>query len=127
MSRPNAIPGQVRLDDLIQVCRNGTEVNHALLMEMLGLFVGENTRRVRAIREAARLGEQHDLRAALHALKGSAALVGADRLRYLAAAMEDDTVNATGADAVAASIELEREFSAVVATLQSLYPDLASA
>ena len=127
MSRPNAIPGQVRLDDLIHVCRNGTEVNHALLMEMLGLFVGENTRRVRAIRDAARLGAHHDLRAALHALKGSAALVGADRLRYLAADMEDDIVNATGADAVAGSTELEREFSAVVATLRSLYPDLPSA
>lgn len=127
MSRPDAIPGRVRLDDLIQVCRHGTEVDNALLMEMLGLFIGENRRRVGAVREAAGVGQYQELRAAVHALKGSAALVGADRLRYLAADMEDAVVDATGADAVAASAELEREFSAVVATLQSLYPDLASA
>jgi HPt (histidine-containing phosphotransfer) domain-containing protein len=126
MSR-HASPGRVRLDDLIQVCRNGTEINETLLLEMLGLFIGENARRVDAIRDAARLGRPDDLRAALHALKGSAALVGADRLRHLAAAMEDDVVNATGADAVASSHELAREFAAVVATLHALYPDLASA
>lgn len=127
MSRSNATPGQVRLDDLIQVCRNGTETNDALLMEMLGLFIGENSRRVDAIQDAARLNRHHDLRAALHALKGSAALVGADRLRQLAAAMEDDVVRATVGDAVAASAELAREFAAVVTTLRTLYPQLASA
>lgn len=127
MSRSKGIPGQVRLDDLMQVCRNGPEVNNALLMEMLGLFIGENTRRVNAIREAARLAQQQELRSALHALKGSAALLGADRLRHLAADLEDAVVNATGADIVTASAELEREFSAVVTTLHSLYPDLASA
>jgi HPt (histidine-containing phosphotransfer) domain-containing protein len=126
MSR-HAPPGQVRLDDLIQVCRTGTAINEALLLEMLGLFIGENARRVDAIRDAARLSRSQELRAALHALKGSAALVGADRLRYLATGMEDDVVNATGADAVAASQELAREFAAVVATLHSLYPNLASA
>jgi HPt (histidine-containing phosphotransfer) domain-containing protein len=127
MSRSNASPGQVRLDDLIQVCRNGTEINDALLMEMLGLFIGENSRRVDAIQDAARLDRPHDLRTALHALKGSAAVIGADRLRQLAAAMEDDVVRATGADAVAASAELAREFAAVVATLHTRYPQLASA
>jgi HPt (histidine-containing phosphotransfer) domain-containing protein len=127
MSRSRAIPGQVRLDDLIQVCRNGNEINDALLKEMLSLFIGENARRVSAAREAARLGQQPELRSVLHALKGSAALVGADRLRYLAADMEDAAVSGIGTDAVAASEELEREFAAVVATLHSLYPDLASA
>lgn len=126
MSRSNA-PGQVRLDDLIQVCRNGSEINDALLLEMLNLFIGENARRIDIICDAASQGRQHDLRAALHALKGSAALVGADRLRHLAADMEDDVVNATGADAVAAGHELAREFAAVVATLRALYPRLQSA
>lgn len=109
------------------MCRTGAEINDALLKEMLRLFIGENARRVDAIGEAARLANQKDLRAALHALKGSAALLGADRLRFLAAGMEDAVVNATGQDAVAAAEELRREFSAVVATLHSLYPDLASA
>ena len=127
MSRSSAIPGRVRLDDLIQVCRNGSEINEPLLMEMLGLFIGENGRRVEAIRDAARLDRQHDLRAALHALKGSAALVGADRLRYLAADLEDAVVKSTGGDWVAASSDIAHEFSAVVATLQGLYPKLASA
>ena len=127
MSRRDAPPGQVRLDDLLQVCRNSGEIDVALLKEMLGLFIGENTRRVDSIADAVRSGNQQDLRAALHALKGSAALVGADRLRYLAADMEDDIVNATGDDSRAASEELRREFSAVIATLRALYPDLASA
>jgi HPt (histidine-containing phosphotransfer) domain-containing protein len=127
MSRSDAIPGQVRLDDLIQVCRNGTEINEALLMEMLSLFIGENSRRVDVISDAASHGRPQELRAALHALKGSAALIGADRLRYLAADMEDAVVTASGADPVAASGELAREFSAVVATLQALYPHLGSA
>jgi HPt (histidine-containing phosphotransfer) domain-containing protein len=126
MSRSNAVPGQVRLDDLIQVCRNGTEINQALLLEMLGLFIGENGRRVAIIQDAARDRRQQDLRGALHALKGSAALVGADRLRHLAADMEEDVVNGTGGDAVVASEELAREFAAVVATLRALYPQLAS-
>ena len=127
MSRINAIPGHVRLDDLLQVCRNGADFDDALLKEMLGLFIDENARRIDAARDAARQGNHTDLRAAVHAVKGSAALVGAERLRALAAGMEDDVVNAAGGDALGATEELGREFSAVVATLHALYPDLPSA
>jgi HPt (histidine-containing phosphotransfer) domain-containing protein len=126
MSRLPATPGQVRLDDLVQVCSNGTEINAALLMEMLGLFIDENARRLEAARDAASAGDDKALRATLHALKGSAALVGADRLRYLAADLEDAVVRATAADAVAATAELQHEFAAVVATLHARYPELAS-
>ncbi len=88
-------PGQIRLDDLLRVCRTGEQIDHALLNEMLTLFIQENSRRVYAALAAADSGDERELRAAVHALKGSAALIGADHLRDLARDLESHLVSGT--------------------------------
>jgi HPt (histidine-containing phosphotransfer) domain-containing protein len=119
--------GQVRLDDLLGVCRSGDQINYGLLKEMLLLFIEENRRRVDAMLDAAAEGNDAGLRGAAHALKGSAALVGADRLRDLAGDLELGVLSGTSRDPKAAAERLRDEYTAVVATLRTLYPDLVAA
>jgi HPt (histidine-containing phosphotransfer) domain-containing protein len=119
-------PGQVRLDDLLRVCRSGQQINHALMKEMLGLFIQENRRRISAALGAAETGNSVELRGAVHALKGSAALIGAEHLRDLAANLEFRVVSGTVQDVDVATRQLQDEYAAVVSTLQSIYPDLAT-
>jgi len=119
--------GHVRLDDLIQVCRSGDWVDDELLKEMLSLFIHENARRLDAARDAARLADHTQLRGAIHAIKGSAALVGADDLRQLASELEQAVVNGIPLNLLAATEQLQQEFAAVVATLYARYPELAPA
>ena len=119
-----ATPGTVRLDDLLRVCRSGDHVNHELLKEMLVLFIDENARRVRTVIDAASSGNQNDLRGAAHAVKGSAALIGADRLRQLAGDLEVRVFSGAGRNPRAAAEQLRDEYTAVVSTLRTMYPDL---
>ena len=120
-----ASPGQVRLDDLLRVCRSGDTVNYELLKEMLALFIDENARRVEAVVAAAATGNDTSLRGTAHAVRGSAALVGADRLRDLAGDLEFRVLSGASRDPRAAAEQLRDEYTAVVATLRTLYPDLA--
>jgi HPt (histidine-containing phosphotransfer) domain-containing protein len=119
--------GDVRLDDLIQVCRSGDWVDHELLKEMLSLFIHENARRLDAARDAARLADHTELRSAIHAVKGSAALVGADDLHRLATELEREVMNGSAIDLLGATEQLQQEFAAVVSTLYARYPDLRPA
>jgi two-component system sensor histidine kinase/response regulator len=119
-------PGQVRLDDLRRVCRSGEQINHALMKEMLGLFIQENRRRISMALGAAETGDSVELRGAVHALKGSAALIGAEHLHDLAANLEFRVVSGTVKDAHVETRQLEDEYAAVVSTLRSIYPDLAT-
>jgi HPt (histidine-containing phosphotransfer) domain-containing protein len=121
-----ASPGQVRLDDLLHVCRNGEQVNHQLMKEMLALFIQENRRRIYAALGAARTGDDVELRGAVHALKGSAALIGAEHLRDLAHALEIRVVSGTVKDPQGETRRLHEEYTAVVTTLRAMYPDLSS-
>ncbi len=119
-------PGQVRLDDLLRVCRSGEQINHTLMKEMLGLFIQDNRRRISMALGAAETGNSIELRGAVHALKGSAALIGAEHLRDLAANLEFRVVSGTVKDAHLATRQLEDEYAAVVSTLRTIYPDLAT-
>lgn len=119
--------GHVRLDDLIQVCRSGDGVDHELLTEMLSLFIHENARRLDDARDAARLADRTELRGAIHAVKGSAALVGADDLHRLASELELEVVNGSALNLLGATEQLRQEFAAVVSTLYARYPELRSA
>jgi HPt (histidine-containing phosphotransfer) domain-containing protein len=118
--------GQVRLDDLRRVCSTGDEVNHALVQEMLVMFIEDNARRVALAVAAASAGDTLRLRAVMHALKGSAALIGAERLRQLADLWEVAILNGSRDDAEARAREIGDEYTAVVRTLKTLYPDLAA-
>ena len=121
-----AFPGQVRLDDLLRVCSSGGQMNRDLLKEMLVLFIQENERRVRAAVAAADEGDARALRGAMHAVKGSAALIGAEHLRDLAGDCELRIVSGTIKNPQACAQQLSDEYTAVVSTLKSLYPDLCA-
>lgn len=88
------------------------------------LFIQENGRRVRAAVAAADDGDARALRGAMHAVKGSAALIGAQRLRDLAGDCELRIISGTIKDPQECVRQLSDEYTAVVATLRSLYPDL---
>jgi HPt (histidine-containing phosphotransfer) domain-containing protein len=118
--------GTVRLDDLVRVCRKGEQINHSLVKEMLGLFIQENRRRIHTAIGAAASGNSLELRGAVHALKGSAALIGAEHLRDLAGDLEFRVVSGTLHDAHTEARRLQDEYTAVVSTLRSIYPDLTA-
>lgn len=120
------VSGQVRLDDLLRVCSSGGQTNHELLKEMLGLFIQENERRVHAALVAADEGNAPALRGAVHAVRGSAALIGAEHLRDLAGDCELRIVSGTIRNPQACAQQLRDEYAAVVSTLKSLYPDLCA-
>jgi len=80
--------GQVCLDNLLHVCRTGDQIDDGLLREMLMLFIEENRPRIRTALAAAAHGSPLELRGAAHAIKGSAALIGADHLCDLAHDLE---------------------------------------
>lgn len=117
-------PGQVRLDDLLRVCSSEERINHELLKEMLLLFIEENARRVRTAVAAADDGDTKRLRGEVHALKGSAALIGAEYLRDLATDVELRVLSGTLRHPSASARQLRDEYDAVVSTLRALYPDL---
>jgi two-component system sensor histidine kinase/response regulator len=117
-------PGRVQLDDLLAVCRAGDHINRELLKEMLALFIEDNRRRVDLAIAAADSGDRLELRSAVHAIKGSAALVGAAHLRDLASDIELRVVQGNVDNVAASTQSLRTEFDAVAATLRSLYPDL---
>jgi HPt (histidine-containing phosphotransfer) domain-containing protein len=93
---------------------------------MLVLFIQENDRRVRAAVHAADNGDSRALRGAVHAVKGSAAIIGAEHLRDLAGDCELGIVKGTIGNPQASAQALSEEYDAVVTTLRSLYPDLCA-
>jgi HPt (histidine-containing phosphotransfer) domain-containing protein len=101
-------------------------MNRDLLKEMLRLFIQDNDRRVRVALAAAEEGDALALRGAVHALKGSAALIGAEHLRDIASDCELRIVSGTIRNPQAQARQLSDEYTAVVSTLRSLYPDLAN-
>jgi HPt (histidine-containing phosphotransfer) domain-containing protein len=117
-------PGQVRLDDLLRVCSSEGHINRELLKEMLVLFIQENERRVRETVAAAAAGDTSELRAVVHAIKGSAGLIGAEHLHDLASDFELRIVSGTIKSPVESARGLSDEFAAVVETLRARYPDL---
>jgi HPt (histidine-containing phosphotransfer) domain-containing protein len=91
---------------------------------MLRLFINENERRIRAVLTAADAGDSSTLRCETHAMKGSAAIVGAEHLRDLAADVELRILTGTIRDPQASARKLRDEFTAVVSTLRVMYPGL---
>ena len=90
-----------------QVAQPGEDV----LGELLSLFTRDTQTRVVALRAAVPEGRTDDRRSAAHALKGSAANIGAPRVAALAAHVEKNDV--TGADID----RLEREVAEAVGVL----------
>jgi HPt (histidine-containing phosphotransfer) domain-containing protein len=116
-------PGSIDTKNILSVCREGEMLNQALLREMLGYFIDENRRRMAMLAAAVESGHRDTLRQTAHAVRGSAAMLGAGRLHDLAWSLELDGADSdlqTLADAIT---RLQAEFDAVVLSLRHAHPD----
>ena len=115
-------PGAVDLSNLEAVCQSGESFNMPLLKELLGHFVVQNRRRLDEASSAVTAGNREALRDLAHAVKGSAALLGAGRLHDLAYTLEYRAEPGELPELAAAVAGLDGEFSAVLDALRERHP-----
>ena len=115
-------PGALDPSDLLAACRSGSTINLALLHEILGHFVRQNRARIVDARRALAVDDRSQLSQLAHAVKGSAALVGAKRLSVLAHELEVDAPVAAPSVLESQLAAVEHEFAAVVHTLSIEHP-----
>lgn len=126
LSAMRSEPGSVDTSNIVHVCANGGALDQSLLREMLGYFVDENRRRIEKAAAALAADDREALRQLAHAIRGSAAMIGAGHLHDLATAIEQDAP-AAAPDALRASVfSLSTEFTAVHASLRAQHPDAVS-
>ena len=116
-------PGSVDLSNLEAVCQNGGTFNAALMKELVGHFVDQNRRRLDLASAAISAGDREALRDLAHAVKGSAALLGAGRLHALAFALEHRAEPGDPGELQSAVATLNGEFSAVLHAIRQRHPD----
>lgn len=116
-------PGAIDLRNLEAVCRSGETFNTALLRELVGHFVDQNRRRLDQASTALDAGNRGALRDLAHAVKGSAALLGAGRLHDLAFALEHHAEPAETQELKNAVDGLNGEFTAVLHALRARHPE----
>jgi HPt (histidine-containing phosphotransfer) domain-containing protein len=91
-----------------------------LLAELVEIFVEDASARLRALREALERSDAESLKQTAHALKGSAANLGARRMAHIAARIEKLTGDSGDLMEVAGLLEeLQREFEGVSAELSA--------
>jgi HPt (histidine-containing phosphotransfer) domain-containing protein len=115
--------GVVDTSNLLSVCRAGEVVDLSLLRELLGFFIDQNQRRMTEATRAAEIGDREALRDLAHAVRGSAALLGAGRLHDLASALERDPLPHEIHALKSAVAALSGEFAAVLTALRSRHPE----
>jgi HPt (histidine-containing phosphotransfer) domain-containing protein len=115
-------PGAVDLSNLEAVCQSGETFNTPLLKELVGHFVLQNRRRLDQATNAVTAGNREVLRDLAHAVKGSAALLGAGRLHDLAYTLEHRAEPGELPELAAAVASLDGEFSAVLEALRARHP-----
>jgi HPt (histidine-containing phosphotransfer) domain-containing protein len=115
-------PGAVDLGNLVAVCQSGEALNTALLQELVGHFVEQNRRRLNLAADALKDGNRETLRDLAHAVKGSAALLGAGRLHDLAFGLERGAEPGSLQDLETAVAALRAEFVAVVNAIRARHP-----
>ena len=116
-------PGSIDTRNILSVCQEGEVVNRTLLREMLGYFIDENRRRLATLTQALDAGERQTFRQTAHALRGSAAMLGAGRLHDLAWGLELDGADTDLPTLQLAVTRLQAEFDAVVTSLHNAHPD----
>jgi len=119
-------PGAVDTSNLVAVCQSGDTFDTALLRELIGHFVEQNRRRMDDAVKAMERGDRAALREIAHAVKGSAALLGAGRLHDLALTLEHSATASDLPSLQRAISGLNLEFSAVLAALQAQHPEACS-
>ena len=114
--------GAIDPSDLLAVCRAGSATNHDLLYEILGHFVRQNRDRMTQVLTALEAADRVQVARLAHAIKGSAAMVGAGYLAHLANRVELDAADGSPALLVNGVSAMQAEFAAVLQTLRALYP-----
>jgi HPt (histidine-containing phosphotransfer) domain-containing protein len=115
-------PGAIDTSNILSVCREGEVLHRALLREMLGYFINENQRRMATLAKAVDAGQRDVVRHTAHAVRGSAAMLGAGRLHDLAWSLEMDAEDPLSSLRSAVGI-LATEFEAVVASIYAAHPE----
>jgi HPt (histidine-containing phosphotransfer) domain-containing protein len=119
----DSAPGSIDTRNILSVCTTGGAVDRALLREMLDYFIEENERRIVTTQEAVVSGNRETLRQLAHAIRGSAAMIGAGRLHDLAWALEMDA-DSTELTLLARSVnKLRLELDSVITALRRLHPE----
>jgi HPt (histidine-containing phosphotransfer) domain-containing protein len=116
-------PGSIDTSNVVSVCRIGGVLDQALLGEMLGYFVTENERRIAGLSPALSGRNREALRDLAHAVRGSAAMVGAGRLHQLAGLMEREAGTADFGELGESFDAIKLEFEAVVTALRTAHPE----
>src|SRR5262245_59584669 len=120
-------PGAVDLRNLEAVCQSGESFNTALLHELVGHFVEQNRRRLDLASQAIDAGNRVAVADLAHAVKGSAALLGAGRLHDLAFSLEHRARPGELKELRSAVARLNGEFRAVLHALRARHPNSVSA
>ena len=119
----DSAPGSIDTRNLLAVCQTGNMLDQALLREMLGYFVDENERRIIEAQHAVVRGDRHALRQVAHAVRGSAAMLGAGHLHDLAWSLEMDAETSELQVLARAVNRLRVELDAVIAALRNAHPE----
>jgi HPt (histidine-containing phosphotransfer) domain-containing protein len=114
--------GAIDPTDLLAICLAGSATNHDLLYEILGHFVRQNGDRMTQVMTALETADRVKVAQIAHAIKGSAAMVGAGYLAQLANRIEVDAATGSPALLVSDVSAMRDEFTAVVRTLRAQYP-----
>lgn len=89
--------------------------DRALLVELVGVFVEEAPRRLAELREATLVRDAPTVERLSHAIKGSAAILGASDLREASAALEERAMENRLEGEPALQARFESEFERVLA------------
>ena len=119
----DSAPGSIDTRNILAVCQSSGAINRALLREMLGYFIDENERRLVNSQEAVVSGDRESLRQLAHAIRGSAAMLGAGHLHDLAWSLEMDSDSSALPTLARAVGRLRVELDAVVAALRRTHPE----
>ncbi len=96
------------------VARRWVGGDRALLLELVGIFVGEAPARLGALRAAVASRDTKVLERLAHSLKGSAGLLGAKGLQGICAELEEVAVGKRLGDAPGLVAQIDSELGRVV-------------
>ena len=116
-------PGSIDTRNIVAVCQSGDTVDLALLREMLGYFIDENRRRIVRAQEAVVNGDREALRQLAHAMRGSAAMLGAGHLHDLTWSLEMDAESSELPVLARAVNKVRVELDVVVAAIKKAHPE----
>ena len=86
-----------------------------LLRELVGIFIEDGPKRLKALREAMTASDVQQLEQVAHSLKGSAAILGASRLQESALALEEAAHDGCAENGVGLVADIAREIERVLA------------